>query len=101
MSETKITLTLTDSLAKEIARKADDKFQTVEQFILDCVSARLGGGAKAVSAGAGLDEILTFSEFSEWLDNQYHYVPCRELSTIVKTFVSGESMPAPAAARKS
>lgn len=95
MTDTKITLTVAEALSKKIERAAEEKFQTVEQFILDCVAARLSGGSKALSSGAGLDEILTFSEFSEWLDNQYHYVPSREIAAMVKTFVSGEQMPAP------
>jgi hypothetical protein len=99
MTDTKITLTVAEALNKKIERAAEEKFQTVEQFILDCVAARLSGGAKALSAGAGLEDILTFSEFSEWLDNQYHFAESRVLAEIVKTFVAGESMPAPVKAK--
>lgn len=102
MADQKITLTVSDSLFKKIESKAEEKFQTVDQFILDCVSARLQGGSSAIKAGGDLSDILTFSEFSEWLDNQYHYVPCRELAEIVKVFVQSggaEPMPRPVTAK--
>lgn len=85
----KITLDVSDALNRKIEEHAENKFQTPEQFILECVSARLQGGAGAIRSGAGADEIMTFTEFADWLGNNMHDEECRRLYVIFDTFVKG------------
>lgn len=84
MPEQKITLTVTDVLLKKIERAAEEKFQTVDQFILDCVTGRLSGKSSNTS---NTDGILTFTEFSDWLANQRHHDLAWSLYEVVHQFV--------------
>lgn len=109
--ETKdIVITVSSKLYGQIESAAEAEYKSVEAYATNAISDKLRGIATmaAPSNGNGHSkaarpspeevsgdlDLAAFDEFAIWLDNNYHHEACRELATIVRSFVDNVNMPA-------
>lgn len=100
-----ITLKVTTEKHAEIKAAASNEGESVTAYITNAINQRMAGpvSTPVVAKGKSKDtkpgvteetQILTFSDFSEWLDNNWQDEKlCRPLAEVVKCFIKGVNLP--------